>query len=132
MLDRLQCKLPDVKVVRPRGLSPRLFFKVYSGVNTIGFAQLSSNVENNHRARGLAEQSEAPVVSYCLKNIEVSQNYRNQGVGSALLDEVIRFCRDEQVSSLYGEAKGDIPVLRHWYENKGFEFDHVDNIQLSL
>ena len=45
-----------------------------------------------------------PVFSYCLKIIEVSQNYRNKGLGSALLDEVIRFCKDEQVVSIFGEA----------------------------
>ena len=101
-------------------------------IYTIGFAQLSANGENNHQLSSSLEENEAPRISYCLKNIEVSQNYRNQGVGSALLDEVIRFCRDEQVSSLYGEAKGDIPVLRRWYEAKGFDFDPVDNMQLSF
>jgi GNAT superfamily N-acetyltransferase len=131
MFDQLQYELPDVKVVKPKGLSPRMFFKVYSGVNTIGFAQLSSSGENNHQLSTYSD-GKAPGVSFCLKNIEVSQNYRNQGVGSALLDEVIRFCRDEQVTSLYGEAKGDVPVLRRWYEGKGFDLDGVDNIQLSF
>ncbi len=73
-----------------------------------------------------------PGVSYCLKNIEVSQNYRNKGIGSALLDEIIHFCKDERVSSIYGEAKGNISVLRRWYEQKGFELDNTNNIQLSL
>ena len=50
--------------------------------------------------------------SYCLKIIEVSQNYRNKGLGSALLDEVIRFCKDEQVVSIFGEAKRDSEELR--------------------
>ena len=52
------------------------------------------------------------VFSYCLKIIEVSQNYRNKGLGSALLDEVIRFCKDEQVVSIFGEAKRDSEELR--------------------
>jgi GNAT superfamily N-acetyltransferase len=71
-------------------------------------------------------------VSYCLKTIEVSQQYRGQGVGSALLQEIIGFCRDQQVRSLHGEAKGDLPLLRRWYSEQGFTLDAVDNISLQL
>ena len=106
---------------------------VYSGGNAIGFAQLSSLTTNNYR-RPLprSDVSDAPGVSYCLKIIEVSQNYRNKGIGSALLDQVIDFCKDERAVSIYGEAKGDSVGLRRWYEGKGFELDSVDNIQLSF
>ena len=62
----------------------------------------------------------------------MSQNYRNKGIGSALLNEIIKFCRDERVESIYGEAKGEIAILRRWYREHGFELDSVDNIQLSL
>jgi hypothetical protein len=48
------------------------------------------------------------------------------------LDQVIDFCKDERVVSIYGEAKGDSAELRRWYEGKGFELDSVDNIQLSF
>jgi GNAT superfamily N-acetyltransferase len=71
-------------------------------------------------------------VSYCLKNIEISPHYRNQGIGSALLKEVIGFCRDECVNFLYDEAKGDLGALRKWYTGEGFDLDAVDNIQLQL
>jgi GNAT superfamily N-acetyltransferase len=130
MFQELQCGMPDVKVTKPNGLAPSLFFHVYSGSNAIGFAQLSSRAANNYR-RSLT-YDEAPSVSYCLKIIEVSQNYRNKGIGSALLDQVIDFCKDERVVSIYGEAKGDSAELRRWYEGKGFELDSVDNIQLSF
>ena len=62
----------------------------------------------------------------------MSQNYRNLGVGTALLNEIINFCQDERVSALYGEAKGDLDVLRRWYRDQGFVLDAVDNIELSL
>ena len=58
--------------------------------------------------------------------------YRNRGIGTALLEEVISFCKDERISTLYGEAKGEIEALRRWYEEKGFELDDIDNIQLSF
>ena len=130
MFQELQCGMPDVKVTKPNGLAPSLFFHVYSGGNAIGFAQLSSRAANNYR-RSLTHD-DAPGISYCLKIIEVSQNYRNKGIGSALLDQVIDFCKDERVVSIYGEAKGDSVGLRRWYEGKGFELDSVDNIQLSF
>ena len=133
-MSQLQCQLPDITVTKPQGLSRRMFFHVYSGPNAIAYAQLSSGAASRRR-RSVVERDEAaysPGVSYCLKNIQVSQNYRNLGVGSALLQEIISFCRDERISALYGEAKGDMEILRRWYRAKGFELDAVDNIQLSL
>ena len=56
----------------------------------------------------------------------------SKGVGSALLNEIIDFCRDERVSLIYGEAKGELAALRRWYLEQGFEIDSIDNIQLSL
>lgn len=134
-MSQLNCKLPDLMITKPSGLSSRLFFQVYSGANAIAFAQLSSRSPNHHRLAAndnLPGDTFVPGVSYCLKNIEVSQQYRNQGVGSALLKEVIDFCRDERVNSLYGEAKGELDTLRKWYKGEGFELDSVDNIQLQL
>ncbi|PCJ24869.1 MAG: hypothetical protein COA96_08530 [SAR86 cluster bacterium] len=135
MLQELHCGIPGVMVTMPKGLASTLFFHVYSGPNAIAFAQLSSRSENNHRradSRHITNEEKLPGVSYCLKNIEVCQNYRNKGIGSALLDEIIDFCKNERVSEIYGEAKGDIPELRRWYQDKGFELDSVDNIQLSF
>ncbi len=135
MFQNLRCDIPDLRVTKPSGLASSLFFHVYSGTNAIGFAQLSSRARNNHQrsvSRRAANDEKAPGVSYCLKIIEISQNYRNKGVGSALLDEVIGFCKDESVVSLYGEAKGDSVELRRWYQGKGFDLDSVDNIQLSF
>lgn len=71
-------------------------------------------------------------VSNCLKIIEVSQHYRKLDIGSALLDEVIAVCKDEQLMSIYGEAKGDSTELRYRYQGKGFDLDSVDKIQLSF
>ena len=53
-------------------------------------------------------------------------------IGSVPLDEVNGFCKDEQLGSVFGEAKGDYEELWHWYQNKGFDLNSVDNIQLSF
>ena len=135
MINRLRCDLPNVTVTKPSGLSRSMFFKAYSGPNAIAFAQLSSRAGVQRRrsaSRQTVNDDGAPGVSYCLRVIEVSQNYRNKGVGSALLNEIIDFCRDERVSLIYGEAKGELAALRRWYLEQGFEMDSVDNIQLSL
>ncbi|MCG8414892.1 MAG: GNAT family N-acetyltransferase [Pseudomonadales bacterium] len=131
--------MPQVQLTRPKGLAPQLFFGAYHGPNVVAFAQLSTRTANKFQSTAsandgelFAESLQAPGVSYCLKQIEVKQNYRNQGIGSALLDEVIRFCKDQRVTTLYGEAKGDLEILRRWYSDKGFEVDGLDNIQLSI
>ena len=130
-MNSLQCKLEKVQLTKPRGLAPQLFFSAYHGPNAVAFAQLSSRPSNKFQSRRNSDEL-VPGVSYCLKQIEVQHNYRNQGIGSALLEEVIRFCKDERVNTLYGEAKGDLEILRRWYEDKGFQVDQVDNIQLSI
>jgi GNAT superfamily N-acetyltransferase len=130
-MSHLHCKFPDLRVTKPQGLASRLFFQVYSGANAIAFAQLSSRAPKRLRSTN-SMIDDTPSVSYCLRNIEVSHHYRNQGVGSALLQEVINFCKQERVSALYGEAKGDLDGLRKWYQGEGFELDEVNNIQLRL
>lgn len=130
-MNQLSCRLPDLKVTKPQGLSSRLFFQVYSGANAIAFAQLSSRTPRSRLSTAITDQ-EMPGISYCLRNIEVAHHYRNKGVGSALLHEVIDFCKQERVSALYGEAKGDLDALRKWYKGEGFELDEVNNIQLRL
>lgn len=117
------------QIRRPSGLADRLTFQVFSGPHAIAFAQLSARQGNRRQASALHA---APGVSYCLKKIEVSQQYRGQGVGSALLQEIIGFCRDQRVRSLHGEAKGDLPQLRRWYSEQGFTLDSVNNISLQL
>lgn len=134
-MNQLHCKLPDVTLTKPKGLSNRMFFHVYSGPNAIAFAQLSSAKNRVMRKQRIAvadHDEQVPGIRYCLKNIEVSQNYRNLGVGTALLKEIISFCKDEQVAALYGEAKGEVESLRRWYRDTGFELDAVDNIRLTL
>jgi ribosomal protein S18 acetylase RimI-like enzyme len=130
----LPCRLPDLQVRQPVALASRLFFEVFNGPNAIAYAHLSARPDTNvsFRLAELDDGESGPGVAYYLRNIEVSVNYRNRGVGTALLGEVVRFCREAQVSSIYGEAKGDLEGLRRWYKGQGFSFHGSDKIKLRL
>ncbi len=101
MHENLDFRAPNIKVAKPDGLAPRLFFHAYSGANPVTYAQLSVRFEKTRlpdRRRSRSTGSAAPGVGCCLELIKVSQYYRNQGIGSALLGEVIKFCKEERVS----------------------------------
>ena len=135
-MHQLQCGLPDIRLRQPVALGPRLFFQAFNGPNAIAYAHLSArnSVLARRQTQTFVDPAEAPSlgVSYCLRNIEVSHAYRNRGVGTALLDEVVKFCRESQVSSIYGEAKGDMEILRRWYKSSGFNLGHRDHIRLNM
>ncbi|MFM1896433.1 MAG: Acetyltransferase family [Pseudomonadota bacterium] len=128
--------MPDLRLRQPLALGPRLFFEVYSGPNAIAYAHLSTRTTGRPLAHTLVAdetgEMTAPGITYYLKNIEVSEAYRNRGVGSALLHEVVRFCREARVSAIYGEAKGDVDALRKWYAGSGFDLIHQNHIRLQL
>ena len=124
--------MPGLRLRQPVALGPRLFFEVFSGPNAIAYAHLSTRAELPRAAQRQPEDGAPPEITYFLKNIEVCEAYRNRGVGSALLHEVVRFCREAQVSAIYGEAKGDLDILRRWYGARGFEFDHRNQIHPRL
>jgi len=70
------------------------------------------------------------VDSYELKMIEVAQNYRQRGVGTSLLNEVIRCCQNSNICRITGEIKGDLRVLKSWYRSKGFTVNDNNRIEL--
>lgn len=127
----LDCSMPGLQLVEPRALSDELVFRVYRGPSQIAFAQLNHGSQRERRHYGVVIDHE-PSISYCLHNIVVSQNYRHLGIGSALLDEVVAFCRDHGVSRIYGEAKGEVVALKRWYASRGFQTGDRDFIQIDL
>ena len=133
---QLQCELPDIRLRQPVALGPRLFFQVFNGPHAIAYAHLSArhSILARPQTRAIEDSAEVPPpgISYCLKNIEVSHAYRNRGIGTALLDEVVKFCRESQVTSIYGEAKGDMEILRRWYKSSGFKLGQRDHIRLNM
>ena len=63
--------------------------------------------------------------------IEVAQNCRYAGLGTALLQEVIRYCRDHRIDTLCGEIKGDLRTLSAFYRRNGFVVDREHRISLD-
>jgi ribosomal protein S18 acetylase RimI-like enzyme len=120
----------NIRVVSPVGLARQMLFRVYSDLNPIAYARLSSPPVRRAPLSAAGESS--PSVSYYLSNIAVSQNYQNLGIGSALLEAVLSFCHFQHVRFLYGKAKGDSELLAHWYRRHGFVVDADDNIALDL
>ncbi|MEX2130129.1 MAG: GNAT family N-acetyltransferase [Pseudohongiellaceae bacterium] len=135
-MNHLQCGLPEIRLRQPVALGPRLFFQVFNGTHAIAYAHLSARNAVLARQQSQSSEDSSAVrslgISYCLKNIEVSHAYRNRGIGTALLDEVVKFCRESQVSSIYGEAKGDMETLRRWYKGSGFKLNQRDHIRLNM
>jgi GNAT superfamily N-acetyltransferase len=66
--------------------------------------------------------------------IKKSQNYRGKGYGTALLNEVIAYCRSNGIKSIQGKAMGEHPKtdLLGWYKSKGFEVTNGNNIYIEL
>ena len=63
--------------------------------------------------------------------IEVAQNCRYAGLGTALLQEVIRYCRDHHIDTLCGEIKRDLRTLSAFYRHNGFVVDREHRISLD-
>jgi GNAT superfamily N-acetyltransferase len=95
------------------------------------------------RLRRLPPEDEisAPVVrllsavnlsTWSLQTIQVSQNYRNRGIGTALLKEILHYCRYHHVARLVGEVKGELPQLQRWYARNGFQVTADNRIELLV
>jgi GNAT superfamily N-acetyltransferase len=122
---------PDISIVPPVISGEKLLFRVYDHASPIGYARLSKTKSGRQRpAKVIDLFNPEGIDAYELKMIEVSQNYRHRGVGTSLLQEVIRYCRSSNIRHLTGEIKGDTRTLRHWYRNNGFAVDSKDRIEL--
>ena len=120
-----------INILPPICTGEKLLFRVYDNAAPIGYARLKKVTTRAKRAKNVIDMfdhNNAP--SYELKMIEISQNYRQLGVGTSLLQEVIQYCRDSNIIRLTGEIKGDSPTLRNWYSNNGFQVSNDDLIEL--
>ena len=121
----------SINIVPPATGGEKLLFRVFDHASPIGYARLKKLTPRRQpRAHASAMSDPESVEAYELRMIEIAQNYRHNGIGSTLLDEVIRYCRARNVPRLTGEIKGDTPTLRHWYMNHGFAVDSRDRIEL--
>ncbi len=85
----------------------------------IGYAQIS--VSDN-----IATLADIKVTSFEKKHftklpfLNKKYCYRNQGVGTALLKELIDVCKVAGISEIHGEIHGDTSILFPWYKKHGF------------
>jgi len=123
--------MEGISILPPKFSGEKLMFRVYDNASPIGYARLNKVSSLRQRSGNVIDMFDPEGFdAYELKMIEVSQNYRKQGVGTSLLKEVIRYCRISNIQRLTGEIKGDARTLRHWYRNNGFKVDNKDKIEL--
>lgn len=60
-----------------------------------------------------------------LLKIIVNSNYRRHGLGSRLINTLIEYCKNENVSSVYLEVRENNNIAISFYENIGFELETV-------
>lgn len=55
-----------------------------------------------------------------INTIVIDPNYRNAGVGTTLLNHIINYCKDLNVSSISLEVRQSNEIAKKLYMNKGF------------
>lgn len=60
-----------------------------------------------------------------LLKIIVNSNYRRHGLGSRLINTLIEYCKNENVSSVYLEVRENNNIAISFYEHIGFELETV-------
>ena len=121
----------SISIVPPDTAGEKLLFRVFDHGSPIGYARLKKLPPRRQRPANVIDMFDPDgIEAWELKMIEVAQNYRHRGVGTTLLNEVIRYCRTRNIRRLTGEIKGDALTLRHWYRSNGFTVDSRDRIEL--
>lgn len=120
----------DIQILPPAAFSEKLLFRVFDHVKQIGYARLARKNSRRSRPDNVIDMFNPDGFDcYELKMIEIAQNYRHQGVGTTLLNEIIHYCRERNIQRLTGEIKGD-DNLHLWYRHHGFTVSENGRIEL--
>ncbi len=120
-----------INILPPSFVGEKLIFRVSDHASPIGYARLRKTASTDKPASKSQDLPEhAAHNAYELKMIEIAQNYHQQGVGTSLLKEIIKYCQNSNIKKLTGEIKGDDRTLRHWYSNNGFKVSNDNRIEL--
>lgn len=122
-----------IEIVPPVEHESSLLFQAFCNGMPIAFARLKK-LEFDQRYEQCVVQlfSARRRPAYCLKLIQVSQNYRNRGIGTVLLREIIHYCRNHNISRLTGEIHGEFVPLQRWYRANGFSIDAGNRLELLI
>lgn len=121
------------EVMPPVEHGARLHFQVFCNGMPIGHARLERverSTYSDNRVLNLFDARHCP--TFALKMIQISQNYRNRGIGTVLLKEILHYCRSHNVHRITGEIKGEMHLLRAWYRHNGFAVINDNWIEFKL
>lgn len=121
------------EIIPPAEHAARLQFQVFCNGMPIGYARLEKVERSNYsqnRVLNLFDARHCP--TYALKIIQISQNYRNRGLGTVLLREILHYCKNHNVHRVTGEIKGEMALLRSWYRKNGFTIVNDTWIEFQL
>ena len=121
------------EVLPPLEHGARLYFQVFCNGMPIGHARLEKverSTYSDNRVLNLFDARHCP--TFALKMIQVSQTYRNRGIGTVLLKEILHYCKHHNIHRVTGEIKGETTVLRDWYRRNGFAIVSDSRIEFRL
>lgn len=122
-----------IEFLPPVEAPDKLLFQVFCNGLPIASARLRrlrATQRASHRALPPAVASLPG--TWTLQNIQVAQNYRNRGIGSALLGEIRHHCSYYCISRVVGAMSGDLSALRRWYLRNGFQVLPDNRLELLL
>ena len=105
--------------------------QAFQGKICVGYANLFRK-ENIAILADICVYDRSKSLCRFLPKLRIGTNYRNKGIGSALLRQVIRFCKENDISTIKGEAKGDLDILIPWYKKHGFDIAENNKITMEL
>ena len=79
------------------------------------------------REHGVLEWERNAGHTYELRNIDVEANFRRQGIGRALMEELEELVVEEGGLCIYGFTAGDNRIAQAFYRALGFELVHLNN-----
>jgi GNAT superfamily N-acetyltransferase len=121
------------EIIPPSEHGSRLQFQVFCNGMPIGHARLEKverSTYSQNRVLNLFDARHCP--AFALKMIQISQNYRNRGIGTVLLKEILHYCKHHNVHRVTGEIKGETALLREWYRKNGFAVVNETWIEFQL
>jgi len=111
----------QIEIVPPTEHGPQLHFQVICNDFAIGEAwldRIEQPQESGGQVVNLMSAQRKP--AYALVIIRVAKEYRNRGIGTVLLREILHYCRNNNITRLTGELRGDVPTLSRWLDQNGF------------
>lgn len=128
----LECE-ENFEIIPPQEHDSKLSFQVLCNGTPIAYARLKKEeADPRYENRVVQIFSARRTPTYCLKMIQVSQNYRNQGIGAILMHEIFHYCRHHNILRIVGDMQGDIPALQRWYQALGFSVSPDRKIEMLL